>query len=440
MQDQPCQVAERWGSRESTHTLAEIGWMASTTVLMHLNERATGDPARDWLSSWAHRYFVGENLCVLVLGCGEGWLERAIATWSCVEKIDAVDMAGEAVERARQKAREVGATRIAYQVIDLNRDRLPDGPYDVVIAHSILHHIDNLEHAYSEIDRVMKPDATFIINEYAGPRRFQFSDDVLSLLNELLRCLPARLRRSALEGRTYESKEPPTVEAMIATDPSEAVRSDELVSIAERRFEILDRRFLGGTLLMHLLYDIVQNFRFDDPKERAIIELLCTFEAALVDAGIIGSDFVIFAARKRTSTLPSSAYSRPLPPRPVEARLVDDDPLGLGPRVPRRSGIGATSKLLPGWMLRLLRIALVSTKPRRANLIAERGARTALEQLRYALAPGVRPFDWIIGRWSAYADLSNEDHRAILELLQTFERRQGGSTTHGSTADTLRNR
>ena len=75
-------VEERWGSASFTHTLAEIGWMASLPVLLHLNERATGDPARDWLSAWARRYFIGTDLKVLVLGCGEGWLERAIS-WPC---------------------------------------------------------------------------------------------------------------------------------------------------------------------------------------------------------------------------------------------------------------------------------------------------------------------------------------------------------------------
>ena len=70
-----------WNDAAYTERLAHANWMANTAVLMHLNERATGDPARDWLSSWAHRWFVGRGLRVLVLGCGEGWLERAVAGW-----------------------------------------------------------------------------------------------------------------------------------------------------------------------------------------------------------------------------------------------------------------------------------------------------------------------------------------------------------------------
>lgn len=420
--DSTRRVTERWGSSDFTHTLAEISWMASTAILMHLNERATGDPAREWLGSWAHRYFAGDRLRVLVLGCGEGWLERSIASWDCVEHIDAVDLAEEAVDRARQKARELGLKKIDYGIVDLNRGRLPATSYDVVIAHSILHHVENLEHVYGEIDRVMDREATLIINEYVGPNRFQFSDDVLAIINDLMRCLPPRLRRSALEPRTYEVRERATVEMMIANDPSEAVRSEDLVPFTKRSFEILDTRPIGGTILMHLLYDIVQNFRFDDPKDRAIIELICALEGALVDAGAIGSDFALMAARKRTASRPRGGFSRPLPPRPAAASFVESDPLGFGHRQPRRSGGGGRAALLPAWMLRLLRVALASTRPRRASLIDERRLNALIEQARYLLARGAKPFDWIIGRWSAYADLTNEQDRAIGALLETCER------------------
>ncbi|MFP5245750.1 MAG: hypothetical protein ACLGH0_03565, partial [Thermoanaerobaculia bacterium] len=109
-----------WNDADYASRLAHANWMANTAVLMYLNERATGDPARDWLSSWAHRWFVGTNLRVLVLGCGEGWLERAVAQWPFVAHIDAVDFAEAAVARAREAAR--GIEKIHYGVVDLNCD------------------------------------------------------------------------------------------------------------------------------------------------------------------------------------------------------------------------------------------------------------------------------------------------------------------------------
>ena len=414
-------VEERWGSASFTHTLAEIGWMASLPVLMHLNERATGDPARDWLSAWARRYFIGTDLTVLVLGCGEGWLERALATWPFVARIDAVDIASEAVNRAREAANAQGLTRIHYDVVDLNHDSLRPDTYDVIVAHSILHHVENLEAAFDQIDQALRPEGVLIVNEYVGPKRFQFSDGVLSIVNELLACLPAPLRRSALSGSTYERKLRPSEEEMIANDPSEAVRSDELRALLEERFTILDQRELGGTLLQHLLYDIVQNFGSADPRKRSMVELLCAFEGALVDAGSIPSDFAIFAARRKSAKLPSDRYDRELIPRPPEALDVDPDPLGFGRcRLPERFDKQRRSPLA-SWQMRILRVALISRRTDRRNLIDERRWRAKVEQTRFQMA-GASGFDWMIGRWSFAADSGLEDDVAIGRLLETIAR------------------
>jgi SAM-dependent methyltransferase len=356
---------------------------------MHLNERATGDPARDWLSSWAHRWFVGDKLRVLVLGCGEGWLERAIAQWPFVARIDAVDFAEHAVARARELAR--GIDKIAYGVVNLNQDTLPRDTYDVIVAHSVLHHVENLEHAYAQIEQSMRPDATLIVNEYVGPNRFQYSDDVLSIMNALFRCLPAE-QRGAFEKRTR-----PTVEEMLANDPTEAVRAEELLAFTERHFDVLERKELGGAVVQHLLFDVVQNFRFDDPRERSLIEMLCTIDAMLTDAKRIPCDFVICAARRKGSRV--TPAPRPLPPRAEGAEDVERDPLlriPLHSRVLRGGGLDRHQR-------RLLRIALLSQNERRANLFEENAH----------LGPFGRRRDW---RWLlAHAPRD----RALRGLLET---------------------
>jgi len=332
--------------------------MAHTAVLMHLNERATGDPARDWLSSWAHRWFVGDRLRVLVLGCGEGWLERAVAAWPFVARIDAMDVAAEAVARAAENA----PAKVRYRVADLNVAELEPDAYDVVVAHSVLHHVENLEHCFAQIERAMKRDATLIVNEYVGPNRFQFSDFVLETMNEL---------RAALG---YPPRERPTPEFMIANDPTEAVRSEDLLPLIEQRFDVRERKDLGGTILMHLLYEMVQDFRWHNARERSIIDLLCTFEGALVDEGKIASDFVILAARKRGSRVRRAR--RPLPPRPPASLDLEDDPLaqcrtGFSP-----SGGGGRAKARPTFVrksnLRMMRLVLLAAHQKRANLFRER--------------------------------------------------------------------
>jgi 2-polyprenyl-3-methyl-5-hydroxy-6-metoxy-1,4-benzoquinol methylase len=373
-----------WNDQDRSRHLAAANWMAHTSVLMHLNERTTGDPARNWLSSWAHRWFVGHDLRVLVLGCGEGWLERAIAEWPFVAHIDAVDFAESAIARAREAAR--GIDKIRYDVVDLNRDALEPASYDVIVAHQVLHHVENLEHAYDQLERTLRANGTLIVNEYVGPARFQYSDDVQRVMNQLLACLG------------YPPRTRPTPEEMLANDPTEAVRSDELVAMTEQRFDIRERKNLGGTILQHLLYGIVQDYRFDVPRERSIVDMLCTIEAMLVDMGKVPCDFVVLGARKRGSSVVPE--NRPLPPRPEAAKDVEPDPLSFlwrsaassrdvpverGPlRAPvaainRRPGAAAapqgrrasTRPPINRNGLRLLRLAILAGRPSRANLFRE---------------------------------------------------------------------
>lgn len=390
-----------WNDATYTQHLAHANWMANTAVLMHLNERATGDPARDWLSSWAHRWFIGNDLRVLVLGCGEGWLERAVAQWPFVAHIDAVDFAEEAVARARELGRDIA--KIEYGVVDLNRDELPRDAYDVVVAHSVLHHVENLEHAYAQIERCMRPNATLIVNEYVGPNRFQYGDDVSAAINALLRALPEELRRP------YESRARPTVAEMIANDPTEAVRAEELIAFTENTFDVRERKNIGGTILQHLLYDIVQNFRFDVPRERSLLQMLCVIEAMLVDSGRISCDFVLMAARKKG--LGVKREKRPLPARAEGAGDVEGDPL----RTYEGGGCGRrTPGVLTRDHLRLLRLALLSQQEHRANLFEERAFYSWRERFR---ARGCDPFDWMLARAP-----NDPAIRSLLETAATLAR------------------
>ena len=238
----------------------------------------------------------------------------------------------------------------------------------------------------------MRPAATLIVNEYVGPNRFQFSDRELEIINALLQCLPGGGQRTR-----------PSVEEMIANDPTEAVRAEELVKLTERNFIVVDRKNIGGTILQHLLYEIAGNFRFDVPRERALVEILCTIEAMLVDRGVIPCDFVLLAAHKKNE--PAPLRTRPPIPRSKDADHIDPDPLarvvwasGL-PVVPPPGGRpeAHTTRGLSNHHLRLLRIALASTQSNRANLFEESRLLARIERFR---ARNRNPWQWIESRAS----------------------------------------
>jgi SAM-dependent methyltransferase len=298
-------IAEHWG--EEAREKAEgdewqgLYWQSHELTQRHINRAIAGGADENWVNFTKRRFFPKRAQCALSLGCGYGVLERHALSIGLADRFDAFDISPAAVDVARQEAEKAGfGERIDYDVRDLNAVKLEQGRYDAVFATQTLHHIEALEHLLDEIRAALTPDGTLIVNEYVGPVRFQFPDERLPLMNQLLLALPESQRRSLRTGEVKTEVVRPDEKEVYAVDPSESIRSDEIVPLLEERFEIVYRADFGGTLLQFVLADIAGNFDPADPKDVAMIDLVCLYEKTLIDTGVLPSDFVYLVA-KRTS-------------------------------------------------------------------------------------------------------------------------------------------
>lgn len=187
------------------------------------------------------------------------------------------------------------------------------------------------------------------------------------------------------------------IRALGGSPPPAATQSDGVLQSLFARFEVIEEKKLGGTLLRHLL---------DEPRPPVIVDMLCTFEGALIDAGVIPSEWNLIAARKKGANV--RAVSRPLPA--LETKL-DPDPLRMRSRW--RTAPARLTRL-EEWHLRLLRIVLHSTTGSSA-WFEEQSMHSAMERFRFAVG-NVTAFEWIMSRYRAYGT-----DRAILDLLATFD-------------------
>lgn len=277
-------------------------WMQHAMVQARLNRLASGDAARDSYDRLADVLRErGVSLPIpraVSLGCGFGRLERDLAARGIIAEIDAYDIAPGAIEAARRLAAEAGLAGLRYHVADLEREVLPLGSVDVVFAHQSVHHVERLDELFSAVSAMLRPGGIFHLHEFVGPIRFQWTDAQIELVNRFLEALPARLRvmpngqPRPLQGRA-------TVAAMIAADPSEAIRSSEILPVLRRHFDILEERALGGAALHLGLSEIAQNFDPDAAEDREILEAFFAAEDAAMRTGEIGNDFVVVTAVKR---------------------------------------------------------------------------------------------------------------------------------------------
>jgi SAM-dependent methyltransferase len=297
-------TAEHWG--EEAREKAEgdewqgLYWQSFVLTQRNINKAIAGDPDENWLHFTKRRFFERPVPLGLSLGCGYGVLEREAVKLGIAERFEAYDISPEAVEVARKEAESQGLDdRIAYTAEDLNTIELQPGRYGTVFAIQTLHHIEALEHLLDQIRASLSKDGLFVINEYVGPARFQFPDERLPLMNDLLMVLPESYRRSLRNGHIRAEVHRPDEKDVYKVDPSESIRSDEIIELVEERFEIVYKADFGGTLLQFVLADIAGNFDPAEPRDVALIDLICLYEQTLIEQGVLPSDFTYVVAKAR---------------------------------------------------------------------------------------------------------------------------------------------
>jgi SAM-dependent methyltransferase len=292
-------VADRW----KPSTAAEIAprvWTNARIVREYLHERVSGDPACDWVTWMLHRHVSGKRISALVLGCGEGWLERALASHPRIHAVTGVDLSEQAVAKAAERAARDGlGDRVRHAVVDLERDPIPGGPYDVIFAHDVLHHVRGLEGLFERIGEALTPEGRLLFCEYVGPARFDFGRRREAILDAALLSLPEKYRRLP-DGRGLATRGHRTDPGELALrDPSEAIRSDRILSCVRGSMDVLEEIPYGGSLLAPLLYELVENFRDGDPTDEAVLRGLCEQERSMIASGELPSDYTVVAARRR---------------------------------------------------------------------------------------------------------------------------------------------
>ena len=105
------------------------------------------------------RYFDTDSQ-VFEFGCGTG--TTAIHHAPFVQKIVATDISSKMIEIARKKAEGANITNVEFQCSTLEDFEVADASFDVVMAHNILHLLEDPEQAIRISYRLLKPGGVFV--------------------------------------------------------------------------------------------------------------------------------------------------------------------------------------------------------------------------------------------------------------------------------------
>jgi 2-polyprenyl-3-methyl-5-hydroxy-6-metoxy-1,4-benzoquinol methylase len=295
-------VADYWGMDRKANRPSN--WLEHKVMFEFLHRRVSGD-SNIATCQWFKRQFFQEpaELC-LSLGCGFGGFERSALTVGIANKFHANDLSSGAIEKAQQAARDAGLSdRISYSVANLDELVLSPQSYDAIFAVSSAHHVFQLENLFRQCRIALKPGSLLFLDEYVGPSRFQTSPFVNDIINRILTILPARYRKNLFtnDGSAIDRYTPPMIEQFLRLDPSEAIRSAEIINTLKMYFDIIEFRPYGGGILHMLFSGIMGNFDENNDSDVAILEIIATFEEVLEKAGAIQSDFAVIVAQPRQS-------------------------------------------------------------------------------------------------------------------------------------------
>jgi len=97
---------------------------------------------------------------VFEFGCGTG--TTAINHAPFVGKIVATDISPKMIEIAKQKAKDASIDNVDFQCATLEDFSAADASFDVVLAHNILHLMEDPEAAIKHSYRLLKPGGVFV--------------------------------------------------------------------------------------------------------------------------------------------------------------------------------------------------------------------------------------------------------------------------------------
>lgn len=305
------------------------------------------------------KYLRNRNIeSVFSLCCGFGHVERRIIPQLLdVKKCVAVDIATGALEVARQKAREAGLDHVIdYVCADLNNYTWEEGKYDLVIANGALHHLVNLEDVLQGIKLTLRENGIFYANEHVGASYQDYPVRQLELINAVAYLVPPELRKrigtpfrhshkfllrlyklyDILSGnrtipnpddrpmwskkrkmlasilrriseRTGRGKDQfhfgivrdSQKEHLLRTDPSECVRSSEIIPLTKKCFTEVEIRSYGGGILAYALdKKFYEDYDHSNPVHRKTLDILCQLEEHFIQTNQIDIEYAIIIAKK----------------------------------------------------------------------------------------------------------------------------------------------
>lgn len=229
---------------------------------------------------------------ILSVGCGGAEKEIEFAQSLPDRQFIGLDLAESALVRARGAIEAKGISNLELISGDFNNLDLEPRAFDLVVGFGAIHHIENLEGFWAACRRTLRPGGCVIGQEYVGPNRFQWTPSQCEIGSALLRDhVPSEHKVH------HQLVEPVPLDLIMKIDPSEAVRSEEILSTCRTAgYRMVDYRGCGCGLLQPMLMHQMHTFDPVNWEHNRRLSHLFAIEQTYLEDGTAGDAYAMFVA------------------------------------------------------------------------------------------------------------------------------------------------
>ena len=292
------QAANHW-SGVSKQVPLYTRWWTNQKILRHINTRVCGQPFAHVSKGLTHR--VKEEFANHVfekgvsIGRGNGAKEISLIRDGLVETFDLYEISETRVAQGQEIAKKFGLENQVTFYLEDGFKHSKKNSYDLVHWNNSLHHMFDSFEAVDWSDSVLKSGGLFLMDDYVGPNRLQWTDINLEYASRCLAALPEHLMIDPMSPGKLLPRHArrPDEAALIARDPTEAPDSENILAAVEKTFPDATIQLTGGCLYHLALNDVMANF---GPEEDALLQTILLADDALCEAGM--THYAIAYARK----------------------------------------------------------------------------------------------------------------------------------------------
>ena len=225
-------------------------------------------------------------------GCGRADKELLLAAAFPDREFVALDITPRILDLARAEADRRGIRNVRFEEGDFNRLALEPRSFDVVLGLGSIHHVEALEHFWSEVRRALRPGGLVLAQEFIGPNRFQWNEAQVREGTRVLRELVPDDHKIH-----HREVRPVDLALLVADDPSEAVRSQDILpTVRAAGFSVPGYAGGGCALVQPVLMHQIQTFEPTNWDHNLRLMTIFREEDRLMRAGVLSDDFAMFVA------------------------------------------------------------------------------------------------------------------------------------------------